>query len=263
MAVIVHGFTGATLVDTVKGWTSEAGEYLTYNYKGPVAAIETAYTTAKASGSWDRVEKHIDGGSGSLSCTVTADSLSGGFPADPQPVWEVIGQDLFRDLRSFGGGTAAEIAFNVAADQEALEAIRQGIERADWVGPLMVADPATTYARLLLRGVGEFVRSTAILRSTTIVNARTAAKASWTGVDRAWPIDGGDGSPNPPGTGSSGILGVISDMPDFNDEKKQWLKRAPQVRSIDRGRFQIVQEWWFARRWSYVLYEGDNEADNP
>jgi hypothetical protein len=41
------------------------------------------------------------------------------------------------------------------------------------------------------------------------------------------------------------------------------LKRAPQVRSLDRGRFQIVQEWWFSKRWSYALYEGDSEADNP
>jgi hypothetical protein len=127
----------------------------------------------------------------------------------------------------------------------------------------MVGEPDSTYAKLLLRGVGEFVRSTAILRATTVVNARTVAKASWEGVDRAWTLSGESGSPNPPGTGSAGIVGLIDDMPDHDDEKKQWLKRAPQVRSLDRGRFQIVQEWWFARRWSYSLYEGDNEADNP
>jgi len=263
MAVIVHGFTGATLVDTVKGWTAEAGEYLTYTYAGSKDAIDTAYTAAKTSGAWDRVEKRMDGGKGTLLCTVTADSLSGGWPVDPQPVWEVIGQDLFRDLRSFGGGTTAGLAFNAAGDQEDLEAIRRAIERAEWVGPLMVGEPDTTYARLLLRGVGEFVRSTAILRATTIVNARTVAKATWNGVDRAWALTGAGGAPNPPGTGSAGIVGVISDMPDYETGKLQWLKRAPQVRSLDRGRFQIVQEWWFSKRWSYVLYDGDNEAGNP
>lgn len=263
MSVIVHGFTGATLVDTTHGWATETGEYISYVYEGSKGAIDAAFTTAKSSGSWDRVEKRIDGGKGSLVCTVSADSFSGGWPVDPDPVWEVIGQDLFRDLRSFGGGTAAGIVFNAAADQEKLEEVRQAIERAEWVGPLMVADPATTYAKLLLRGVGEFVRSTAILRSTTVVNARTAAKGSWTGVDRAWSLTGGGGAPNPPGTGSSGIIGSVSDMPDYESGMKQWLKRAPQIRSLDRGRFQIVQEWWFAKRWSYVLYEGDNEADNP
>jgi hypothetical protein len=263
MAVTVHGFDGATLVDQTKGWASETGEYLTYTYAGPVDKIETAYTTAKGSGSWDRVEKRIDGGKGTLVCTVTADSFSGGWPVDPDPVWEVVGQDLFRDLRSFGGGTAAGVAFNAAGDQEDLEAIRRAIERAEWVGPLMVGEPDSTYAKLLLRGVGEFVRSTAILRATTVVNARTAAKATWDGVDRAWPLSGGAGSPNPPGSGSAGIVGVISDMPDYESGKKQWLKRAPQVRSLDRGRFQIVQEWWFSNRWSYALYEGDSEADNP
>jgi len=32
---------------------------------------------------------------------------------------------------------------------------------------------------------------------------------------------------------------------------------------LERGRYQISQEWWFARRWSYTLYNGDNEAGNP
>jgi hypothetical protein len=256
--------TALTRVRRYDRWRAESGDQIVEEYVGPLSVASTEYASAKSSGLWDEVEFSRDKGKGMLTLAVSTESTAGGgFPVDPKPVWEVVGQDLFRNIRAFGGGTAAGVVFNAAADQEAMEEVRLRVESAEIDGLLPLAEPMSTYARLLLRGTNEFVRSTAILRSTIVVNSRTSARASWAGVDRAWKLSGESGSPSIPGTGASAIVGVIGDMPDFSAAKKQWLKRAPQIRSLERGRYQIAQEWWFSRRWSYALYSGDNEADNP
>jgi hypothetical protein len=256
--------TSLTRVRRYDRWRAESGDQIVEEYVGPLSVAESEYIVAKSSGFWDEVEFSRDKGKGMLTLAVSTDATTGGgFPIDPKPVWEVVGQDLFRNIRAFGGGTTAGVVFNAAADQEDLEAVRLRVESAEIEGLLPLAEPMSTYARLLLRGTNEFVRSTAILRSTIVVNSRTSAKASWVGVDRAWKLSGEAGSPAVPGTGASAIVGVIGDMPDADATKKQWLKRAPQIRSLERGRYQIAQEWWFSRRWSYALYDGDNEADNP
>jgi hypothetical protein len=262
MSLTIFGETDMVRVSRAPGWSAERGDYLTEVWVGTRTAAEAYFTAAKGSGNYDDVRLEITKGRGTVTLALTADTTAGGFPVDPEPVWELIGQDATRDLRAFGGGTAAGVAFNAAADQADLEAVRRTIETATFT-TLPAGDPDLTYAKLLLRGTVEFIRSTAILRSTLTVNSRTVATLNWHGTDRAWKLNGELGSPNPPGTGSSGILGAIADMPDYDGSKKQWLKRAPQIRSLDRGRFQLTHEWWFSKRWSYVLYEGDNEADNP
>jgi hypothetical protein len=88
-------------------------------------------------------------------------------------------------------------------------------------------------------------------------------QAVYKGVDRAQRLHGDDGSPNPVFLGQAQLMTALNEIPEADHTKKQWLKRMPQTRSIGRNHYGLVYEWWFARRWSYATYAGDNEDGNP
>lgn len=253
----IIGFDGYTLTKQRKGWSKSNGETQILTYKGPKDKIDDYYESIINADSVDSIDMDIDGGMGILEITVVdLDGSGGPVTGENNDVWELVGQDLFRNVR-------AHETFNQDANQADLEEVREAIEKADKAFAVPAADPEQTYYKLLLRGNDEYVRTSAILRRTINVGPRTLVTAAWEGVDQAWKMNGEEGSPNLRTTGDAQIIGAVNSMPDADATKKQWLKRAPQIRGIGNRRYSLIYEWWFARRWSEVLYGGDEEDGNP
>jgi hypothetical protein len=80
-----------------------------------------------------------------------------------------------------------------------------------------------------------------ILRRTVLCNSVSSAAASYNNVNK---VD------TPPNAG-----GLLGDLP-----AGEWLKSAPAVRQIGvlpwQNRWQIVDEWQWAKKWSAILYGG-------
>lgn len=255
MAAGIVGLDDLTLISTDKGWNRGTGETRIEVWEGPITKINERFELLKNTPDIDKIQKSTVDGKGRLNITIvnSGDEVPGSNFAD-NAVWELIGQDLYKGLR-------AHQTFSVAADQSKLEDTRKFYEEGlGGVGPHdSDGAPFTTYLNLLRRGTEEFVRSVAILRQSLVVGSRSTEKADWENVDRAVTLSG----TGLDGTGAQAIIGAIDTMPEANSGKKQWLKRAPQLRTSGDRRFTIVLEFWYAKEWSKVLYEGDEGDDNP
>ena len=262
--------TGSTVaVRTSKGrlWSIEGGESLTETWEGSRAAISAKYIALQGAAGVDHLDVKNNGGKATLTVYYADSDTAGGggiATAEQNTVWELVPQDMFKDIRQYGGGLAGTQAFNGdgAGVQEEFERL-QKLWKQGKLAAEVVADPFLTYQKLLLRNVTQYVRTAAILRSTIRIGRNSDLAAGWTGVDQAWKLDGEAGSPSPSGFGSGAIIGAIGLMAEADATKKQWLKRAPTARPLGRGRFNIGQDWWYAARWSRNQYLGDAEAGNP
>jgi len=226
-------------------------------WSGDPVAVNTAFNGYVNNPFIDEVSFNLEGGTPRLEL-VYADSSDDGESEETtlalNSVWELLPQDLYRDIRAFQ-------TFNQAADQTKLEDTRKFFEEAHSGNGPHNADgaPYTTYLNILRRGQSEYVRTTAILQQSIAVSKRSTIAANWLGVDEAWKIDGEAGSPSPPAE----LIGSVAAMDEADSTKKQWLKRGPVERQINRYQYSISQQWWYARRWSKTFYNGDDEADNP
>jgi len=259
MSATVIGLNDFTLTSTSRTWSKDNGQGTVKNYEGPIDKIKEFFESQIDDPAIDTMRNLSNNGKGVLEVTFVDDDGSGEglVTAENNDIWELIGQDLFKNIR-------AHETFNVDNDQPALEEVRKAVEAADKdLQALTAGEPQETYQKLLLQGTDEYARTAVILRRSINAGSRTLLQASWLGVDRAWELDNEVGSPNLRTTGDAAIIGAIAEMPDEDGTKKQWLKRAPQIRTQGRRSWSIVQEWWFARRWSATLYEGDAEAGNP
>ena len=265
MATVI-GYNGYTRSGARQAWSQADGYTTVYTYKGPADKLTAFFLSIVGTDPIDVAEIDISEGIASVQVTYQDDDGTGaGGTTDYNVTWELVGQDMFKDVRTFDGTVLGTTSFNKDADQAALEAVRKkylegGIDAA-YLATL--GGTPLLYAKFLMRGTSEYARSSIILRKNIKIGRRSTLTVSWRGVDRAWKLDGEDGSPNISGVGSSALIGTIADMPEADNAKKQWLKRAPQIRQLGGSKFQVQQDWWFARRWSNNLYLGDSEDGNP
>jgi hypothetical protein len=237
-----------------------------YTYRGPAAKLTAFFLSLVGTDPIDITEIDITEGVATVQVTYEDEDGSGGGAAtDYNITWELIGQDLFKDIRTFDGTKLGTTSFNKDADQAALEAVRkkylEGKVDAAYIAGL--AGAPLLYAKFLMRNAAEYRRTQVVLRKSIKVGRRSAMTAAWDGVDLAWKLSGESGSPNPTGTGSAALIGTIASMSEADNGKKQWLKCAPQMRQVGGNKWSITQDWTFARRWSYNLYLGDSEDGNP
>jgi hypothetical protein len=91
-----------------------------------------------------------------------------------------------------------------------------------------------------IRGLDEYVVSNYVLRETKNVSKRSLLTASYTNVNQ---VD------TPPDTQvANTLIGLVP--------SGEWLKKTPIVRQVGNRRWQIIQEWWWAEKWSRILYGG-------
>jgi len=266
----IIGLNGYTKTSTRKEFTQEASETTIETYEGPIAKVDELYAESTASvlsGEIDKVtdvssngkgvlELHYSGGSGSTSADPT-DTFA-------NTIWELVPQDIYKNIRSYNGDVAGSFAFNKDADQEGLEAVRLFFETAGKDGTFPVNGTQVAYYNLLTRGTDQYVRTIAVLRSRLTVSKSSLLTADWTGVDRAWRLTGDSASGGPDlNVGQATIIGQIESMPEADNNLKQWLKRGPGITMNGNQSFTMTQEWWFAKAWSHNQYDGDDVDGNP
>jgi cell division protein FtsX len=224
-------------------------------YKGPIGVAEAFFNSNLDNDDIDEINLSVQKAHGVITITYSdndgsGDGGGGGGDDELEEIWEILSDDLEKDLRQHD-------EFNKTADQGQLEAARQAYMEGDY-NKAPAAGVAEVYHTLLMLGVTSYVRTAAILQRTIRVGRQSAAKASWAGVDQAWKLQGEEGSPDP----TEDIIGVTTDMPEADESKKQWLKRGPNVRQVEDHGYEIVQSWWFAANWSNTLYVGTDEDGN-
>lgn len=266
----IYGYNDFTLQAKTRTWTPDKGYAWTYVYSGPLDKADAFFEAKVADFTSDSVTLDRQDGMGLITVTVVDDDGQGNPQnSEDNDLWEVIGQDCYRDLMSFNGRPEGDpdINFTRTGNNDGardiptqLAGIRRAVEEANPDRFPTGSDtyiPDKYYRRLMERGVTEYVRSTVVIRRTITAGRRSTIKASWVGVDRAWKLEGEAGSPNPKANGQAALIGIIAEHPDYNTGLKQWLKKAPQVQEVGKRRYTITYEWWFAKSWSNVLYAGD------
>ena len=254
---LIIGLNGVVRVSRKKRWTAARGHHYVEVWRGPIVKVEEYYESLQNAQGIDALDFDDAQGKpvGTLTVTRADDDGTGqGSNEELNTQWELVGQDLYKDIR-------AHETFNQDADQVNLELCREHVERAiaAELPEGIAGEPFETYTKLLRRGTNQFLRSVAVLRKTIIVGPDNVIVPTWDGVDRAWKLDNEAGSPEPP----NALIGDIVSLPEGNNLKKQWLKRAPNRTQISELDWRISQEWWYAARWSYALYVGDDEDGNP
>jgi hypothetical protein len=271
----IIGLNDYTQTSTRREYTQELGQTTVTTYKGPPDPISDLYDASVLSvqnGEIDAVSTNVENGEGVLEIKVADGNEDGDDPNTiaNNTIWELIGQDIFKNIRSYPGDVADSKAFNTDSLQDEMEDVRLYFETAQQEGTApAIGSAEEVYYNLLLRGTDQYVRSTAVLRTTLTVSRRSLLSLNWVGVDRAWKLNGdGDaesGSPDLNQTGQGALIGQISLLPGFDGDKKQWLKRAPQLTQSGRRNYTMTQEWWYAEAWSTNLYGGtvDATGGNP
>ena len=247
----IIGADALTLVSQNQVWSSDRGARLRTVYKGPPDKAKAAYLSYLNDPAVDEVTCDTLG-SGTLEVFINEQTSAGPSPNNEElnVTWEVVPQDVYKDVLQHE-------TFATYATPKNLANVRSEYERGN-TDYAAVAGVPTTYQTMLNLNYQQYLRSIAVLVKTVRVGSRSSIVASWKGVDRAWKMNEPNG-PNAPTL----IIGAVNDLPEYDVTKKQWLKRAPSVRQSGRREFSLVYTWWFARRWSYTFYEGDNETGNP
>lgn len=158
-------------------------------------------------------------------------------------IWELETIDMRIPLAQLQDDAGAFV-FDQAYVLYAEDSIRKAYYPADleWgAEPVTVPESnITKYLKLRRRGVTHVLRSRYLLRKTVSCASNSEAEASYTNVNKV------DSDPGAPTT----LLGSIP--------SGEWLKKGPKVREVAQSpsRWSIVQEWWWAKKWSELLYGG-------
>jgi hypothetical protein len=276
------GDPGYTELTPETGWSRSSGFFTTRKFVGTRDGITTlANTFAIANSGVDQITPTFDGLKGELTVRIVDGTDSQGLPGKEMPVWECTENALVKPIEAhplFAGCLPLDMQF-----------ARECFERAWSIGRLANVDETTkaalsapfnkayssdnievvvgppfaitfvdvgpdanllSYFNLLWKGTTDYFDSGFNLTKTTTVSLRSVLKAIYTGVNQVVSL----ATIDPP----TALLGALSDLPyaDGGHGQWEWLKRAPQVRSKEKGMYEIVYSFWGAERWSSALYNG-------
>jgi len=261
---IVKGLDDMTRVSTDRQHTKRSGETLVETWEGPIDKALSAYIDGSNNNQYDDVSFAVRNGKGVVTYTVVDEGNQVGFvDQNANAVWEVLPLELTKDLRSHPYFT--EVSGAIETDIVICEdAISRG-EQYDSSASSFSTEMGNYYG-LRLAGVSQYIESAIILRKTIETSRRTLINVAWEKVNQVVNLNT---DINPP----SAVLGTLDDLQrlvrgsggytlpysdsDFETAKWEWLKKAPNVRSLAGGRrFEISYEWWGAEQWSKLLYKG-------
>jgi len=240
MAVLsVFGVTGAVEQGKKYSWTPSTGEILTQTFRGVATNVKTLYDTYKAAGmsnpDYDSMNLDMGRGNALLIITKAGDATNA--------VYELLSNDITRPIWTapyFVEEVPVLTATQISQVMAAYHHIQYMTETTPTPDPSTFTGKQLELYRAMEHGIQEYNCSSYVLRETKLVTWRSQVSASFDNVNA---VD------TPPNTAAVNTL--IGPLPDG-----QWLKRAPNVVQVGRRRWQIVTEWWWARKWLMNVYPG-------
>lgn len=234
MAVLqVIGSTGAIQQSIAKQWAYSPGETSQTVYKGVYAAVSNLYEQYKAvagyNPTYDQLSLLYNRGTGTLTVSTVQDGTA---------QYELIGNELSNPIWSHPYFLTSDTpSARLTADQ--IREVRRSWETGtETTCPF--TDKQKTLYDMMSAGTIEYLVSSYVLRETKIVSKRSTVQASYVGVNTVV---------TPPSTSS--VNSLIGALPTG-----EWLKKTPQVRMAGARRWMIETEWWWAVKWSAILYGG-------
>ncbi len=228
-------------------WSAESGWATVRTWEGERSAIDAFANTLTSQGAIGlSVSSSGESPVGRVSATFP-DAQDVNLNANPENItWELFGNDLEKDLT-----THSSIKPLTDADRNALVMAKDYVVNppGDTIAEINAAITANLSGKSLKlyqhlsQGTTGYVVTHYVLRKTIKVAGNSAVIASLVGVNKV--------------EAPVGVPGVLFNVPtEQGDGTIQWLKKPPQVQSLGRGKFQIVQEWWGSNVWSKDLYGG-------
>lgn len=253
---VVIGDPAATRVSRVRTYDVNKGLGYEERWEGTPAVVEEKFNQVRLDTAIDTARYESVGGVGVLTQIILDDDgIGGGQTTEEQnSFWEVLPMDLYKPLKNH-----EFFSENTTSLQDAeLEKYRGLVEMAKDFSVDGLGEPTKTFVQIFRKGTDEYLRTQVVLQKTVPLGRRSVIAASWAGIDRAHVLNTADPGPNPP----SEIIGIITALPDYISGAKQWLKRGPHISQITNARYTITYTWFFARRWSKLLFGGDNVKGN-
>lgn len=236
----ILGSQEATQQGTKTRWQQGGGESKLFTWRGPTAAIESLYNGFLSAAAIDPtfVVMDYDPGKGLGTLTIQR--------ADPETVigtsvengvtklYEMFPNEFLKPVHqnAWFSGDGGLTADQIQGVYEAYETFRRNVS--------FDTDLENQLYELLCNGTQDYFESGYVIRESKIVNGKNAVQANFTNVNK---VD------TPPSGASANVL--IGSIP-----AGEWLKKSPTVRQITKTRWHIETEWWWAEKWSAVLYGG-------
>lgn len=226
------GGTGAVQQGSKLHWDQTTGESQVLTFKGFMTEIYNLYglykTVAGSNPTYDSIDLDQGRGLATLNVSVVADGTI---------TYELFDNKVQKRLEEHPYFATTSVV--LTADQ-----IRKAYANHD--NGLSAAEAGYTTGKILEfynhlgAGVEYYMESAYVLRETKNVSKRSLVSASFTNCNR---VD------TPPST--SVVNSLIGSLPDG-----EWLKQTPNVRTFGKKRWQITTEWWWATKWSKIMYGG-------
>jgi len=244
-ALDILGTNAAVEQGKKKRYQRGGSEDLLWTYRGPTAAVNTLYEAFKASALIDPrlAVLDLDEGRGLATLTVVY--------ADDQATLGVSTENGITKIYEFIPNEFSkrpELApyfEDITNDQivQAYNAYRAGATDAQaTAAPYNLADYGYVLYKLLITGTEEYQQSAYVLRESKVVSGKNAVQTEFANVNRV--------ETPPTAASSNNLIGAISALGG------EWLKKAPAIRQISKTKWSVVTEWWWADKWSAVLYGG-------
>jgi hypothetical protein len=212
-------------------WDYAGGEVTEQRWEGVQAGIDNLYTFYKAYAGYMPTLDSLDLDQGRGKAILIARSVGNG-----EVNYELYGNDIYKSVE-----TAKYFAIDapvLTASQ--IMAVRQAITDQKSEAATGFAGKQLELWKLQAQGTDQYYETSYVLRETKNASKRSTLTASFLNVNRV---------ESPPDT--SAVNTLIGALPTG-----EWIKKAPQVRLIGLKRWQITTEWWWANKWSAILYGG-------
>lgn len=250
MTAVIKGSQDAVENGLELSWTKGEGHTRVRTLEGPYEAVLALYnqyaTTGNTSGI-DSMRLVKTGAKGTLTCTTVDDDgtgSGGGNTAAANAEWELVTNTIHESVEEnayFDGADSAQSAIAKEAAEKRLAL------------PASVTDPQSIVLYwCLFKGVTDIPVGAPIIRSTLVVNQRSAVTASYASMFTV--------------INAAAMKALVPSSYAWRDALPvgwEWLIQPPQFRKLPNGRSQIIQDYWGAVGWLSYFYSGGTRTLVP
>lgn len=241
-ALDILGSTEATPQSTKTRWQQGGGESKLLTWRGPTDAIAALYNGFVSAAAIDPTFVVMDydpgRGLGTLTVqkadpeTVIGTSVENGITT----VYELFSNEFLKPIHTHPYFSEEATILTASQINEVYAAYESRSTTSSFTGK------QGELFDLLSKGTEDYFVNGYVIRESKIVNGRNAVRANFADINRV--------STPPTGASANTLIG------DLSERYGEWLKKPPVVRQISKSRWHIETEWWWASKWSAILYGG-------